>query len=87
MTRVARDIRMATRQRERCTFVIESRRCPAFGIMALPAPRLAVFCELPAVHILMTRFAILRGDLERCQAGAGRSRMACFAFDGAMGPE
>ena len=87
MTSLAGNIRMAARQGEGCAFVIESRRCPAFGSMAVLAGRLAVFCELPAVHILMTIFAILRGDLERGQAGAFRSWMACFALDLEVSPE
>ena len=55
--------------------------------MAFLASRFAILCELPPVHILMTIFAILRGDLERGQAGACRSWMACFALDLEVSPE
>ena len=87
MTCVAGNIRMAARQGKGCAFVIESRRRPAFGAMAILAQRLAVFYELPAVHIFMTIRAIFRRNLERCQAGARRVWMACFALDRAMGPK
>lgn len=55
--------------------------------MAILASRFAVLNELRAVYILMAIFAILRGGLERRQAGACRIWMACFAFDLEVSPE
>ena len=58
MASVAAHIRMAPRQGEGCLVVIESRRRPAFGVMAVFAKRDAVFCELAAVHIHVAILAI-----------------------------
>ena len=55
--------------------------------MAVFAWCFAVFRELPAVHVLVTIFAIRRGAFEKRQGSPGRNEMTCFAIDSAMSPE
>lgn len=84
---VAGYVGMATGEWQTRFVVVESRRLPARGSMAVGTMRGAVFGqELPVVNVLVTRFALLRRALE-ARLGRGRCFVAVRAGNCAVGTE
>jgi len=88
MTSVAGHIGVASRQGQGgACVVVESRRRPAFRVVAVFAKCFAVFRELLAMHIGVTTLAIRSGALEIYKLSANWNEMACSARGRTVSPE
>ena len=77
-------IGVAAGQRKRCLVVIECRRRPGFGDMAITTLRFPVFRKLAAVDVLVAVLTIRRSALEKGQRRFRGDHMAFFAIHSAV---